>query len=167
MPCSRRACAPSYTRPGIDIQPAMTLSTFVLPLVGGLLIGTAAVLLLVGLGRIAGVSGIAFDLLDGQTWRTGPGWRVAFLVGLIGAGALWRMVGDTAMAPARAMPVPLLVLGGLLVGWGASLGSGCTSGHGVCGLGRRSWRSLAAVLTFMGTGGLTVFVMRHLLGAGV
>ena len=127
------------------------------------MIGGASVLLLIGLGRIAGISGIAFGLMDRPNWNAANLWRVGFVLGLVLAGWLWSNAGHQAMAPARASNVPLLLISGLLVGWGTSLGSGCTSGHGVCGLGRLSLRSLAAVLTFMGTGAITVYVSRHLL----
>ncbi|MFN3885844.1 MAG: YeeE/YedE family protein [Aquabacterium sp.] len=143
---------------------SLSLHAFVLPLLGGLLIGTAATLLLAGLGRIAGISSITFDLLERHTRRTGWAWRAAFVAGLVGAGWLWQAASGQALASDRDMPWPVLVISGLLVGWGTSLGSGCTSGHGVCGLGRLSLRSLAAVLTFMGTGAMTVFVARHVVG---
>jgi uncharacterized membrane protein YedE/YeeE len=142
------------------------MRSFLFSLLGGLLIGGASVLLLVGLGRIAGISGITFGLLERANWQAGPGWRLAFVAGLVGAGWLWQQGTGAPLAPTREMHLPLLVISGLLVGWGTSLGGGCTSGHGVCGLGRLSLRSLVAVLTFMGTGAVTVFVMRHVAGAG-
>ena len=129
-------------------------------LAGGLLIGVASWLLLASLGRIAGISGIASG-----AFARAPGeaaWRRAFLAGLVLAGAataLWLQPSMTAMRPA-----PLLVVAGLLVGFGTVLGSGCTSGHGVCGLGRRSARSLVATLTFMGAGVATVLIVNYLRG---
>ena len=138
---------------------------FLPPLLGGLVIGGAALLLLAGIGRIAGISGIAFGLMDHPNWTLGNLWRVGFVLGLVIAGAWWAHALASPVIPSRETNVPLLMLSGLLVGWGTSLGSGCTSGHGVCGLGRQSLRSLAAVATFMTTGALTVFVMRHLLNA--
>lgn len=141
----------------------MNLSVFLPPLVGGLMIGGASVLLLIGLGRIAGISGIAFGLMDRPNWNAAHLWRVGFVVGLLAAGWVWTRWTDQPLQPARDSNVPLLIAAGLLVGFGTSLGSGCTSGHGVCGLGRLSMRSLAAVTTFMLTAGLTVFVMRHVL----
>lgn len=129
---------------------------------GGLFIGAAAALLLYLNGRIAGISGI----LNGAVART-PGdtaWRVAFLVGmLLGGGAFWWFTPH-AFAPRQDFPPSLLVVAGFLVGFGTRMGSGCTSGHGVCGLGRRSLRSLVATATFVGCGILTVYVMRHVLG---
>jgi len=143
----------------------MTLLDFLPALLGSLLIGAASVLLLGGIGRIAGISGITFALLDRPNWNGANLWRVAFVVGLLAAGWSWSHWSGQPMAPNREANWPLLALGGLVVGWGTSLGSGCTSGHGVCGLGRLSLRSLAAVATFMATGALTVFVMRHVLAA--
>lgn len=132
------------------------------PLMGGLLIGLASIMMLLGLGRIAGISGITFGLIDRPNWNRDNLWRAGFVLGLVLAGWLWTHAGHGPMAPARPQHTLLLVLSGLLVGWGTSLGSGCTSGHGVCGLGRLSVRSLVAVLTFMGTGAITVYVSRHL-----
>jgi len=133
------------------------------PLVGGTLIGIASVLLVLSIGRIAGVSGIAFGMLNRANWRPESLWRAGFVLGLLAAGAFWSATSGHPMAPARTLSVPWLVLSGLLVGWGTSLGSGCTSGHGVSGLGRLSLRSLVAVLTFMACGMATVYVVRHLL----
>jgi uncharacterized membrane protein YedE/YeeE len=131
-----------------------------LALLGGVLIGLAATLLLWSLGRIAGISGIVNGI--GDTVRGDRAWRVAFLLGMMGAGALTLQF--TAAQPVRAQTgaTALLLIAGFLVGFGTRMGNGCTSGHGVCGLGRLSWRSLAAVLTFMGCGMATVYVMRHL-----
>jgi len=133
-------------------------------LLGGALIGAAAVLLLLFNGRIAGVSGIAGRLLDADIHRRRDevAWRVLFLVGLmIGAGAydLWRPVTIQIEDS-----VGLLTLAGLLVGFGTQLGSGCTSGHGVCGIARLSPRSIAATLVFMASAMITVFIMRHVVG---
>lgn len=133
-------------------------------LAGGVLIGLAAALMVVLLGRIAGISGIVGNLLQPATWGSVKqwGWRVAFVVGMVAAPVVWQW-----FAPLPAMEMPanpwVIVLAGLLVGFGTRLGSGCTSGHGVCGLSRLSLRSLAATLMFMATGVLTVFVVRHVL----
>lgn len=128
---------------------------------GGVLIGVAAGLLLLFTGRIAGISGI----LGGLFVRPGDrDWRVAFLLGLVAGGvALVALSPGSFSAPLVSRPA--LVVAGLLVGVGTQLGSGCTSGHGICGLPRLSLRSLAAVLTFMLTGGLTVFALRVLGGS--
>ncbi|HMO03996.1 MAG TPA: YeeE/YedE family protein [Kiritimatiellia bacterium] len=127
-------------------------------LIGGLLIGASATFLLVMNGRIAGISGIAGQVLTG---RGKERWAVMFLVGLLAGGALYEYVLAGEPTP-RATAHPLLmVAGGLLVGIGSRMGHGCTSGHGVCGLGRFSRRSLIAVLVFMGTAMITVYAIRH------
>lgn len=131
-------------------------------LLGGVLIGLSASLLLWLNGRIAGISGIVNGLTG--TPAADRGWRVAFLLGLLLVGGL-TLRGLPIPPPREGFSVVLLVAAGLLVGVGTSMGSGCTSGHGVCGLGRLSMRSLVAVLAFMFTAMATVFVARHLLGA--
>lgn len=132
-------------------------------LAGGALIGLAALLLFAGIGRIAGISGILNHALETAEGRS---WRWLFLLGLIGGVAVPALYGLVDGQPSPA-PLPLLILAGFLVGFGTRLGNGCTSGHGICGLARLSKRSLAAVLTFMGTGFITVFVLRHLLQGGL
>ena len=131
-------------------------------LLGGALIGLASAALLLANGRIAGISGIL-----GRSFLPEPGdlaWRLAFLAGLpFGAALVTRLAGDVHGFALTGSPV-LLVAGGLLVGFGTQLGSGCTSGHGVCGIARGSRRSIVATLVFMATGAITVFVMRHVLG---
>lgn len=130
-------------------------------LAGGALIGLAAALFVLFNGRIAGISGVLGGLL--RPARGDVGWRVAFVLGLVGAPAVYALF--------TAVPAPRIVAGwvalivaGLLVGVGTRYGAGCTSGHGVCGLSRLSPRSLVATLTFMGAGFVTVFVLRHLVG---
>jgi uncharacterized membrane protein YedE/YeeE len=130
--------------------------------VGGLTIGLAAGLLLLLRGRIAGISGILGSALT-QPLGEG-GWRLAFLVGLpIGAAAVSLSAGSLVVEVAASTPV--LVVAGLLVGFGTQLGSGCTSGHGVCGIARGSKRSITATLVFMGSAAITVFAVRHGMGA--
>lgn len=131
-------------------------------LAGGALIGLAAAMFVLLNGRIAGISGVLGGMLAPR--RGDIAWRVAFIGGLVAAPLVWRLVA--------ALPLPridagfgLLVAAGLLVGVGTRYGSGCTSGHGVCGLSRLSPRSLVATLVFMGAGFATVFVVRHLLAA--
>lgn len=128
---------------------------------GGLLIGLAAALLLWSIGRIAGISGIASGALEGV--RGDRAWRIAFLAGMMLAGAVALQFLP---APPRVQtgPAPLLLAAGFLVGFGTRLGNGCTSGHGVCGLGRLSVRSLAAVVVFMACAMATTFVTRHVIG---
>ncbi|MGH8135272.1 MAG: YeeE/YedE family protein [Steroidobacteraceae bacterium] len=132
-------------------------------LVGGALIGLSATLLLWSIGRIAGISGIVNSL--GTAPRSDRAWRAAFLIGLMVAGGIAMQFLSYAPSRLQTGSTPILLLAGLLVGFGTRMGNGCTSGHGVCGLGRLSWRSLAAVVTFMATAIVTVFVMRHLVGA--
>jgi len=130
---------------------------------GGLLIGTAAGLLMILSGRIAGVSGMAARAL--KLADRGPPWlqAVTFLLGLQG-GALIVSLAFGVPHVGITSSVPVLIAGGVLVGFGTRLGNGCTSGHGVCGLARLSPRSIAATATFMTAGVATVFVLRHLLG---
>lgn len=131
-------------------------------LVGGILIGFSAALLLLLKGRIAGISGIVGGLL--QRCKQGDfAWRIAFVFGLILAPLGYRVFAQLPESHIDAS-WGFLVLAGLLVGFGTRYGSGCTSGHGVCGLSRQSPRSMVATLVFMGTGFLTVYVIRHLLG---
>src|SRR5258706_7986316 len=128
-------------------------------LAGGAMIGLASVWLLAANGRIAGVSGI----LHGIFVPPEAEWRAWFISGLLAAGLLWQ--GVMGPVPVReGFPLAWAALGGLLVGFGTRMGGGCTSGHGVCGLGRLSARSLVAVLVFMATGMLATYVTRHLLG---
>ena len=126
-------------------------------LLGGVLIGLSASLLLLLNGRIAGISGIV-NGLTGPRPQDDWAWRAAFLLGLTGAGGIaMHLLGQRASSPA---PLWALLLAGVLVGFGTSLGNGCTSGHGVCGLGRLSKRSFVAVMTFMATAIATVGVVR-------
>lgn len=128
-------------------------------LFGGALVGLAAVILLVINGRIFGISGVLTNALFGGGERA---WRLAVLVGVFVSP--WLFVAFGGQLPDKASPpVLLLIIAGLLVGFGSSLGSGCTSGHGVCGISRLSIRSVVATLTFMGTAFITVYVFRHLL----
>ena len=136
-----------------------TQFTPVTALLGGGLIGLAATVLYAGIGRIAGISGIVNNAIERRQER---GWRLAFLAGLLAAAAAW--FAWSGEAPRNGFPLPWLIAAGLLVGFGTRLGNGCTSGHGICGLARLSKRSLAAVLTFMGSGVATVYVLRHVLG---
>ena len=130
-------------------------------LAGGLLIGLAAALLLLLNGRIGGVSGIVGGLLVRK--GSEAGWRAAFVAGLLlGALAYVLATGD-ALAVRMQASLPVLAAAGLLVGFGTRLGSGCTSGHGVCGVARLSKRSIAATATFFGVAILTVFLTHHIL----
>ncbi|MBP6699702.1 MAG: YeeE/YedE family protein [Halioglobus sp.] len=132
------------------------------PLIGGLLIGVSAVALLALLGRIAGIAGIVWGAVSAQPDNA---WRWLFIVGLLIGPVLYHSLTGAPQPQASSLPWWQAVAGGLLVGFGVKLGSGCTSGHGVCGIGRLSPRSVAATITFMATGIITVYVIRHLLGA--
>lgn len=130
-------------------------------LAGGILLGIASSLFILVNGRILGISGILGGLI-----RPRPGdsaWRIAFLLGMFAAPLLYAALAGPSVARIDAS-WGMVVAAGLLVGWGTRYGSGCTSGHGVCGLSRMSPRSLVATLAFMGTGFATVYVVRHLLG---
>ena len=126
-------------------------------LLGGVMIGAASIALLATIGRIAGISGIAW----GAIAEPDRDWRILFVVGLIAGGALAHTALGQPIPAVPEGPIWLTVLAGLLVGIGTRMGSGCTSGHGVCGIGRRSLRSLVATATFVGTGAVTVFLMRQ------
>ena len=129
-------------------------------LTGGVLIGIAAGMLALLNGRIAGISGIVGGLL--RPGRQDATWRVAFVLGLIGAPLVYKLFGTVPAVRVDAGYV-VLVMAGLLVGIGTRYGSGCTSGHGVCGLSRLSLRSVVATAAFMSAGFVTVFVVRHVL----
>jgi uncharacterized membrane protein YedE/YeeE len=138
--------------------------------IGGVLIGLAATMLLLTQGRIAGISNIVGGLLE--TNEDDRLWRILFIVGLIVGSSTYVFFGENT-SNININPFQLndknhmffMILGGLLVGFGSQIGSGCTSGHGVCGLGRFSMRSITATITFMVTAGITVFVVRSLTGA--
>ncbi|NKC32008.1 YeeE/YedE family protein [Falsiroseomonas selenitidurans] len=131
-------------------------------LLGGALIGAAAVALMAATGRIAGISGIAARLLPPYA-DAGLGGRLAFVLGIVLAPLVAGLVTGTVPVPRIEASLPLLALAGLLVGFGAVWGNGCTSGHGVCGLARLSRRSLVATAVFMATAFATVLATRHLL----
>ncbi len=130
---------------------------------GGALIGAAAVLLMAGLGRIMGATGV----LAGVLQRPGSAdwsWRAALLLGMVCGPAVFMAL--TGQMPQITVPVslPMLIVGGFIVGVGVTFASGCTSGHGVCGMARLSPRSIVATLTFMATTAITVYVIRHAIG---
>ena len=131
-------------------------------LVGGALIGGAAAWFLIMNGRITGISGVLGGLL--QPTGSEVGWRIAFLAGMLLAPVLFVVAGGASPAVEIDTSAGLLVVAGLLVGFGTRLGGGCTSGHGVCGIGRASPRSIAATAVFMATAVATVFIARQLLG---
>lgn len=131
---------------------------------GGILIGLSAVLLMAGLGRVAGVSGI-FGALLGR-WKPDTAWRALFILGLLAGAILTSLLGgfdsDSMHFPGNPLTT---VVGGLLVGLGTTLGAGCTSGHGICGIARLSVRSIVSTAVFMVVAVATVYLMRHVIGA--
>lgn len=131
-------------------------------LIGGLLIGLAASLLVLLNGRIAGISGIFSGLLFPK--KTDWIWRAAFIVGILIGPVIVRLLGGGPSTVTIEPALPILVIAGLLVGYGVRAGNGCTSGHGVCGLARGSGRSLVATVTFFATAVVTVFIVRHIGG---
>ena len=130
--------------------------------IGGALIGLSAVLLMLLTGRIAGVSGIFSGLLKVES--DDKSWRIAFLAGLVLVPFIAGWVGQAMAPPQLPASWAVIALAGLLVGFGTRLGSGCTSGHGICGIGRLSVRSIAATIVFMVTAIATVAITRHVLG---
>ena len=133
-------------------------------LLGGGIIGLSAVVLLATQGRIAGISGIVSRILPPSVDKAGLPQGIIFLIGLLLAAPLWFVLTGAAPVQMVSSNGLLLVIAGLLVGFGAVMGNGCTSGHGVCGISRGSARSIAATMTFMATASVTVFVLRHVLG---
>ncbi|NKB51852.1 MAG: YeeE/YedE family protein [Rhizobiaceae bacterium] len=134
---------------------------------GGALIGLSAVLLLALNGRIAGISGISSAVLPPWGGRIANGdmaWRLAFIAGLLAAPLVVQMVSGEPIEQTVSGNIGLMVVAGLVTGFGAVYGGGCTSGHGVCGMSRLSMRSILATLTFMATAFVTLFVMRHIVG---
>ena len=133
-------------------------------LLGGGIIGLSAVVLLATQGRIAGISGIVSRILPPSVDKAGLPQGIIFLIGLLLAAPLWFVLTGAAPVQMVSSNGLLLVIAGLLVGFGAVMGNGCTSGHGVCGISRGSARSIAATMTFMATAPVTVFVLRHVVG---
>jgi hypothetical protein len=131
-------------------------------LIGGALIGLAAAIYVLGLGRVAGVSGILGGLLRPRSGEAPV--QLAFVAGLIAAPLLMRAAGAPLPAITIEASLPVVIAGGLLVGFGTRLGGGCTSGHGVCGISRLSTRALVATALFMAAGAAVVFVARHVIG---
>jgi len=143
------------------ISNLLGLHPFIQSAIGGVMIGLASWLLLASLGRVAGITGILGGALApfGGVPKHERAWRWAFVVGLIGMGAIAAFtLGTPTLATPR--PFPLLILAGLLVGFGTVMGSGCTSGHGVCGIGRRSARSIVSTVVFMTAGFATVTLVK-------
>ncbi|NQZ90310.1 MAG: YeeE/YedE family protein [Colwellia sp.] len=140
----------------------MTEFTPLTALLGGALIGASALLLLIFNGRIAGISGILHSAI--QPIDNDRLWRWLFLLGLM-LGVFFAMNPATPLPTDIEASWPLIIIAGLLVGFGSKMGNGCTSGHGICGIGRLSSRSIVATIIFMLTAALTVFITRHIVGA--
>ena len=132
--------------------------------IGGSLIGLSASLLMLLNGRIAGISGIVKGLLSPFDFSENN-WRIAFLLGLLLGGLGYALLFPVEIILPKGVNTLTLIIGGLLVGYGTSMGGGCTSGHGVCGMARFSLRSIVATMIFLSTGILTVYIIRHVLGA--
>jgi uncharacterized membrane protein YedE/YeeE len=135
-------------------------------LFGGALIGLSAVALMLLNGRIAGISGITAGMLSFAGATPDRGWRTAFVAGLIAAPLALMLVSGHRPDLAFVVPLPVMIVAGLLVGFGTVLGNGCTSGHGVCGIARLSSRSIVATVVFMAAGVATTFIARHIVVGG-
>ena len=131
-------------------------------LLGGVLVGCAAGVVLLANGRVAGISGMVSCVLRPR--GTDSSWQIVYLLGLIAGGAVLAFLDPAALPVGRVAPMQMMIGAGLLAGFGARLSGGCTSGHGLCGVGRFSGRSTVATITFMTAGALTVWVMSHVLG---
>lgn len=131
-------------------------------LIGGILIGISVSVLLYFNGRIAGISGILSGTVFAERgeWQ----WRLLFLIGMIAGAIAYQYWTSDVVDTRTGFPLPLLIVGGLLVGFGTRMGSGCTSGHGICGIARISQRSMIATCIFILCGGLSVFIVRHIAG---
>lgn len=140
----------------------MTMESAIMATIGGILIGLASAAMMFLNGRIAGISGIFRGVLMPQ--KGDVVWRAAFVAGLILTGAVMMVLRPETFPTEAPRSMGALAAAGLLVGFGVRLGSGCTSGHGVCGMSRLSPRSILATLTFMTTGGITVAIVRHVFG---
>ena len=134
------------------------MESYLYGLIGGLIIGFASILLMMSTGRIAGISGILFTSMKSPASNL---WAVLFVIGLILGAAVYHL-STGAQIPTFSASKELVILAGLLVGFGVKLGSGCTSGHGICGIGRLSARSVIATVTFMTFGFISVFLRLHL-----
>jgi len=137
---------------------------YLMPLLGGFLIGCAVLILMLSIGRIAGISGITSSLLNTKS-EGGKLWRIVFIIGLILGPFILNIFELSQQSFIGTASIPVIIISGFLVGFGSHLGNGCTSGHGVCGIGRFSKRSLLATCSFMTSAMITVYIIRHLLGA--
>lgn len=136
----------------------ISLAAILISLAGGIMIGLSAVMMMALNGRIAGISGIVGGLLNPASFKGAWGWRLAFVAGLLIAPLFYVAPGFDLPTLVQPRSIPVIILGGLIVGFGTRYGGGCTSGHGVCGMARLSKRSITATITFMITGFATVYV---------
>lgn len=143
----------------------MDNDSYIMHVAGGLLIGLAAAGLMLLSGKIAGVSGIFQGLLSPRAGDMS--WRLSFVAGLMAGGALLLVLQPQLFATSVERSLPIVALGGLLVGFGARLGSGCTSGHGICGMARLGPRSIVATVTFIGSGALATFLINRFAGGAL
>lgn len=133
-------------------------------LAGGILLGISASILMYLNGRVAGISGIVSGILNNPS-AAEKAWRAAFIVGIIGGAAAYAYFFPVVIAPREHVTTALLIVGGLIVGLGTAMGSGCTSGHGICGISRFSLRSITATMAFLITGIVTVYIVKLVMGA--
>lgn len=143
----------------------MTEFTPLTSLIGGILIGFSALLIMATNGKIAGISGLLGSILFPKGQKNNAIEALFFVIGLLVAIPLYQIMTGTNLLQSMSSNYSLLGSAGILVGFGALLGAGCTSGHGVCGISRLSPRSIVATLTFMTTGAIAVFILRHMIGA--
>ena len=136
------------------------MNTYLTAAIGGIFIGLSATIMLGLIGRIAGICGMINGVIEQPSERN---WRFLFLLGLLGGAYIFHLLSGTPIPLPNDAPLAQMILAGFLVGFGTRLGNGCTSGHGICGMGLSSMRSVTATFTFMATGFTTVFVIRHLL----
>jgi len=142
----------------------MNIHIYLPQLFGGFLIGCSVLILMLSIGRIAGISGISSGLLEKKP-QGGKLWRFLFITGLILGALILQAAFPVSLPLKQDLPIMILIFSGLLVGFGSHLGGGCTSGHGICGIGRLSKRSIIATCLFMSSGAVTVFIVRHIIGA--
>ena len=142
-----------------------TIETFYPALIGGGLIALSCLILMLALGKIAGISGIFFSTVfqSLSNLKQGQYWQIAFIVGLVIGGTLYTELIGISYTVRTNFPLWMLIIAGLLVGYGTQLGNGCTSGHGICGISRFSKRSISATIIFMSTAILTVYFSRHII----
>jgi uncharacterized membrane protein YedE/YeeE len=136
------------------------MTQYLPPLLGGILLGISSAMFMLFAGRILGISGIVGTFLDFPKGDTS--WRLVFVLGLVAGGALFAVFQPAVFANKLTISTPVVIVSGLLVGFGTRLGNGCTSGHGICGNSRLSVRSFLATITFMATGAVATYIVQHI-----